>query len=757
MKREGMKTKNIATIHIVSRRGFLERCVSAGALLLAVPLLPQMLEAGEADQAAFHPSVYLGIEPDGTVVIVTHRSEMGTGIRTVLPTVAADELDADWKRVKIEQAIGDQKYGSQNTDGSCSIRDFYVAFRQAGATARTMLEHAAAAKWNVAATECHAQLHEIVHQPSGRKLGFGELAALAAQQPVPKKEDLQFKSPANYRYIGKDVPVVDLGDLCTGRGTFGIDAKMPGMVYASIEHPPVFGGKLVSFDDAEARKLPGVQQTIALDGFKPPYGFQPLGGVAVIANNTWTAMQARKKLKIEWDLGEHAKYESEAYKKSLIETAHKPGKVSRNAGDVEAEFARGSKTHEADYYVPLLAHAPMEPPAAVAEYKDGKVTLWAATQNPQAVQDTVAAAVGIDKKNVICNVTLLGGGFGRKSKPDYCAEAAVLSKKIGKPVKVVWSREDDLRFDYYHAVAAMYMKASTDAKGRPTAWLQRSVFPSIGNMFAPTEYGAPFELGMGWTNVPFDIPNHRVENGPAKNHTRIGWLRSVANIYHAFAVHSFADELAAAANRDRVEFLLDLIGPARKFNMKPDGPHEIKAGDTADQFPLDTGRLRHVIELAAERSNWANKKPSKGHALGIAAHWSFNTYVAAVVEVEVDAKGQLHIPRVDMAVDPGMIINPDRVKAQFEGAAVFGTSLALMGEITAADGKIIQSNFHNYPVARMNEAPRQTNVHIVASTEAPAGVGEPGVPPMAPAICNAIFAATGKRIRELPIKKTKLV
>jgi isoquinoline 1-oxidoreductase beta subunit len=753
-----MKSAAGNTIHLVSRRGFLEKFIGAGALVLAAPLIPENVLAGEADDAAFHPSVYLGIQPDGTVIIVTHRSEMGTGIRSVLPTVAADELDADWKRVKVEQGIGDQKYGSQNTDGSCSIRDFYVAFQQAGATARLMLERAAAAKWSVPAGECHAQLHEIVHQASGKKAGFGELVALAAQQPVPKKEELKFKPPAEHRYIGKELPIVDLADLCTGRGTFGIDAKMPGMVYASIEHPPVFGGKLRSCDDSEARKVPGVQQTVNLDGWKPPYGFQPLGGVAVIANNTWTAMQARKKLKIEWDLGEHAAYESDAYKKSLLETARKPGKVIRNAGDVDAEFARAAKTHEAEYYVPLLSHAPMEPPAAVAEFKDGKVTAWAATQNPQAVQDTVAAACGIDKKNVTCHVTLLGGGFGRKSKPDYVAEAAVLSKKIGKPVKVVWSREDDLRFDYYHAVAGMYMKAATDDKGRPTAWLQRSVFPSIGNMFAPnSDYGAPFELAMGWNNVPFHIANLRAENGPAKNHTRIGWLRSVANIYHAFAVHSFADELAAAANRDRVEYLLELIGEPRKFNMKPDGPHEIQAGDKPDRFPLDTGRLRRVIELAAERSGWANKKPAKGHALGIAAHWSFFSYVAAVVEVEVDPKGQLRIPRVDLAVDPGMIINPDRVKAQFEGAAVFGASLALMGEITAADGKIIQSNFHNYPVARMNEAPRETHVHIVASNEAPAGVGEPGVPPMAPAICNAIYAATGKRIRELPIKRTKLV
>jgi len=501
----------------------------------------------------------------------------------------------------------------------------------------------------------------------------------------------------------------------------------------------------------------GVQQTVKLDGFKPPYGFQPLGGVAVIADNTWTAMQARKKLKIEWDLGPHAAYESEAYKKQLLDTARKPGKVVRNAGDVDAQFAQAAKIHEASYYVPLLAHAPMEPPAAVAEFKDGKVLAYAAVQDPQAAQDIISKTLGIDKKDVTCHVTLLGGGFGRKSKPDYVAEAALLSKKIGKPVKVTWSREDDLHFDYYHSVAGMYMKAATDAKGRPTAWLQRSVFPSIGNMFAPdADYAAGFEMEMGWINVPYDIANQRAENGPVKNHVRIGWLRSVSNIYHAFAVQSFTDELAAAANRDRVEYMLDLLGEPRKMNMKEDGPHLAKAGDKMDQFPLDTGRWRRVIELAAERSGWANKKSSPGHGFGIASHWSFNTYVAAVVEVEVDQRGQLHIQRVDIAADPGKIINPDRVNAQFEGAAVFGTSLTLMGEITAMDGKIQQSNFNNYPVARMSEAPLKTHVHIVASDEAPAGVGEPGVPVMAPAICNAIFAATGKRIRELPVKKTKL-
>jgi isoquinoline 1-oxidoreductase beta subunit len=749
----------MSQIELLSRRTFLSGMFSAGALVLAARVLPNGLAAtpsasaaasSTADNAAWHPSVYLGLEPDGTVIIVAHRSEMGTGIRSVLPTVLADELEADWKKVKVEQAIGDTKYGSQNTDGSCSIRDFYDAMRQAGASARMMLEQAAAAKWGVPVAECKAQNHQVVHTGSNRKLGYGELAALAATQAVPKKEELKFKSAAEFRYIGKDLPIVDRDDLTSGKGIFGIDAQMPGMVYASIERSPVFGGKLKSYDDKEVRKVRGVQQTVVIPPLKPPYGFQPLGGVAVIADNTWAAMKGREQLKVEWDSGDNANYESDAYKKSLLETVRKPQKVVRDIGNVDTEFAKGGKTYEAEYYVPHLAHAPMEPPAAVAEFKDGKVMVKAATQNPQAVQDAVAAALGINKKDVECHVTLLGGGFGRKSKPDYVVEAALLSKAVGKPVKVTWSREDDIRFDYYHAVAAMYMKAALDEKGRPTAWLQRCAFPSIGAMFSPAaNYGQGFEMGMGWNDLAYDIPNHRAENGPAKNQVRIGWLRSVANIYHAFAIHSFVDELAQAAGRDRVEYLLDLIGKPRRIELKGNGALDAK-------YPFDTARLRNVIEIAAERSGWAKKKPGKGRALGIAAHRSFFSYIAAVVEVEVDDKGKIHIPQVDYVIDIGRAINPDRVKAQFEGAAVFGTSIALMGEISAAAGQIKQSNFHDYPVARMNEAPRVINVHIVPSQEPPAGVGEPGVPPMSPAICNALFAATGKRIRDLPIRKHKL-
>jgi len=748
----------MSNVKLVNRRKFLGGVFSATALVLGTKILPVDASAAKADSAAWAPSVYLGIEADGAVIIVAHRSEMGTGIRSVLPMLLADELDADWKKVRIEQAIGDPKYGSQNTDGSCSIRDFYTAMRDAGASARLMLVRAAAAKWNVPPAECQAKLHEVVHSKSGRKAGYGELASAAKQQPVPAKGDLKYKTAAEYRYVGKDLPMADLNELCNGKGVFGMDAQVPGMVFASIERSPVYGGKVKSVDDSEARKVSGVIQTATIDPFKPPHMFQPLGGVAVIANNTWSAMQGRKKLKVEWTQSPHDNYRSDLYRQELLEAARKPQKAVRVIGDVDAGFKNAAKIHEAEYYVPLLAHAAMEPPAAVAEFKDGKVTAWAATQNPQAVQEAVAGAMGIDKKNVICNVTLLGGGFGRKSKPDYVVEAAMLSKKVGKPVKVVWSREEDIRFDYYHAVAAMYMKAGTDAKGKPTSWLHRSVFPTIGSTFAEgANYGQEFEMGMGWVDLPFNIPNHRAENGPAANHLRIGWMRSVANIYHAFAIHSFVDELASAANRDRVEYLLDVLGPARKIPINPEGMKYWNNTMPQDQYPVDTGRLRRVIEVAAEKSGWAKKKPAKGRALGIAAHRSFLSYVAAVVEVEVDAAGKVRIPRVDIAADCGTIIHPDRVRSQFEGAAVFGASLAMLGEITVIDGRVQQSNFHNYQVARIHEAPLQTNVHIVPSNDLPAGVGEPGVPPIAPAICNAIFAATGKRVRELPVKRSKLV
>jgi len=743
-------------IENVSRRRFLKGAFGAGAFILAVRYVPPMLAEGqmtyggtEADRSTFHPNLFVGIQPDGTVYIVAHRSEMGTVIRTSLPLVLADELDADWNRVKIDQAIGDKRYGDQNTDGSQSVRRFFDTMRECGATARLMLIQAAALQWNVPASECSTELHAVVHKATGRRLGYGELASGAARLTVPKKEQLQLKKPSEWRYIGKGMTSVDLEKLCTGKAMYGMDARLDGMVYASVEHPPVFGGVIKTLDDQEALKVAGVHQTIRIDPFKPPAAFQPLGGVAVIADNTWAAFQGRKKLKITWDNGPNESYDSVEYKKELRETAHKPGKVIRSVGDSDKAFPT-ENVFEADYYVPLLAHAPMEPLVALAEFRDGKVTAWAPTQNPQAVQAIVSSELGIPPGDVICHVTLLGGGFGRKSKPDYVAEAAVLSKKLGRPVKVVWTREDDVKFDYYNAVAAMYLKAAVDDKGKPTAWLQRSVFPPITSIFdVNAVYGDPPHLAQGWTDLPYDLPNIRIENGPAQAHVRIGWLRSVANIYHAFGVQCFTDELAHRANRDPVEYLLDLIGPPRTLDFT--NVQYPNYGADYKTYPWETGRLRKVIEMVADKSGWAGKKSAKGHGFGFAAHRSFLTYVATVVEVEVSDDGEIRIPRVDTALDAGIVVNPEAARAQFEGAVVFGTSIVRSGEITAKNGVIQQSNFNDYPVARINEVPAQTNVYIAESSAPPAGVGEPGVPPFVAAFCNAIFAATGTRVRDLPL------
>jgi isoquinoline 1-oxidoreductase beta subunit len=743
------------SIENVSRRGFLQSAFAAGTFALGVTLIPRPLRAAASSdsEAVFRPDLFLAIAGNGTITIVAHRSEMGSGSRTALPLIVADELDADWSKVKLQQAIGDVKYGDQDTDGSHSVRSFFEPMRQVGATARVMLISAAAQKWGVPEKDCTTEPSFVVHKASGRKLGYGELAAAASKLPVPKKETVPLKKPSEWRYIGKDNALFDLSDIVTGKATFGMDAQLPGMVYASIEHPPVLGQKVDSYDDKAALKVRGVSKTLTIETFKPPHHFQPLGGVAVIADNSWAAFQGRKALKIQWSKSPHDVYNSDSFRKILESTSQQPGKVARNVGDVDAEFAKGGKIIEAEYYAPHLAHASMEPPVAVAEYRNGKVLAYAPTQSPQAVQETIASVLGIKKEDVTCHVTLLGGGFGRKSKPDQVAEAAVLSKKLGKPVKVVWTREDDIRFDFLHSVAAMYLKAAIGPDGKPTAWLQRTVYPPIASTFAVDAKYADDEMSLGWNNLPFDIPNHRAENGPADAHVRIGWLRSVANVYHAFAIHSFADELANAANKDSAEYLLELIGPPRIIQL-PATPDE---AEEQKQYPLDTARLRRVVEMVAEKSGWAKRAKGKGRGFGIAAHRSFLTYVATVVEVEVDDKGDVKIPNVWTAIDAGTIVSRDNVNNQVEGAASFGTSLSMFSEISVTNGTVNQRNFNDYRLVRMDTAPKHTNVYIVESDAPPAGVGEPGVPPFAPAFYNAIYAATGKRIREMPLSKTALV
>jgi isoquinoline 1-oxidoreductase beta subunit len=748
----------------VSRRRFLRGASALGGFVLAVGL-PSAVRAADPPKYGADgmphgwvdsPLVFVAIGEDGVVSIVCARSEMGQGVRTGMPIIVADELEADWARVRVVQAPGDEaRYGNQDTDGSRSTRHFFMPMRRCGAAARQMLEAAAAARWKVPVSEVQAKNSEVVHGPTGRRLGYGALAKEAALLPVPADDAIRLKDPAQFRYIGTGkLKLLDAHDIVTGKAQYGMDTRVAGMLYAVVARPQVYGGKVTSYDAADALKVPGVVRVVAIEPTPSPPYFNPLGGVAVIARNTWAAMQGRKALKITWDDGPNADYDSVAFRVTLEEAARKPAKVVRNDGDFAAAAAAAAKRIEAEYYLPHLAHASMEPPAASARIVQGKCEVWGCFQSPQAARDLVAKRLGMPAEDVTVHVTLLGGGFGRKSKPDYGVEAAILSKAVdGKPVKVVWTRDDDLHNDYFHTVSVEHLEAGVDAQGRPVAWLHRTVAPTIVSTFeAGANQEANWELGMGVINVPFAIPNIRIENAEAIAHTRIGWFRSVSNIPHAFAVQSFVGELAAAAGRDPKDYLLEVIGPARVVSPQMLGD-TWNHGESPERYPVDTGRLRRVTELAASEAGWGRSLP-KGSALGIAAHYSFVSYIAAVVEVKVDAKGELTIPRVDIAVDCGACVNPERVIAQMQGSCVMGVSLATLGEITFKTGRAQQDNFHQYEVTRMPAAPGVIRVHIVPGdySKPLGGVGEPGVPPVAPALCNAIFAATGKRIRQLPIR-----
>ncbi|MDH3613105.1 MAG: molybdopterin-dependent oxidoreductase [Gammaproteobacteria bacterium] len=748
----------MSNIEHISRREFLQRTGKAGGGLVLALTLTSACQPGEediADTSSVAPNVYVNIRNDGIVEIYCHRSEMGQGIRTCLPQIIADEMDADWDRIELIQALGDEKYGDQNTDGSTSIRRHFDLLRTAGASAREMLIAAAAATWDVPAAECVAREHAVHHEASGSSAGFGELVAAAAEIEVPT--DATFKSPNEYRYIGKSMDIIDGFAMTTGQAAYGIDTALPGMLYASIERCPAVGGAVKSLDDTAAKSVAGVSHVLRMPDATAPPVFNPLGGVAVLASNTWAAQKGREALDIEWDLGANAEYDSASYREHLTATARNAGRSVLNRGDVEAAFGDAATIHEAEYFAPHLSQAPMEPPAATARMADdGGCEVWACTQDPQSAQQTVAAILGVDKAQVKVNVTLLGGGFGRKSKPDFIAEAAWLAKETGRPVKVTWTREDDIRHGYLHSVSAQCLKAGLDADGNTTAWQHCTVFPSIGSTFDAAATGpSAGELGLGMTDNPYAIPNMRLEAGDAKAHLRIGWLRSVCNVYHAFANCSFVDELAYQAGSDPKDHLLRLLGSPRKVDPTAEGVEYDNYGQGLDTHPIDTARIAAVVEKVADMAGWGRVLP-QGHGLGIAVHRSFLSTVGTVAEVSVNDDGKLVVHELWTAIDAGTVINPDRVKSQMEGAGIFGMSLALHGEITAKGGAVVEGNFDTYPVVRMNEAPAAINVHIMDVDAPPGGVGEPGVPPVAPAIVNAYFAATGNRIRELPLRNSGL-
>lgn len=747
----------------VARRSVLLGLASASFVLtvrLSPPAFAQdkkyggdAMEGGLKDD----PRIFLAIAEDGTVSLLCNRAEMGQGIRTSWAMVVADELEAQLARVKVLQAPGDEaRFGNQNTDGSRSMRHHFEPLRRIGAAARQMLEAEAAARWSVPLTEVKAENHGIVHGASGRRLDFGALARGAAARPVPAREALVFKAPGQFQYIGRDnVPLIDNLDITTGKAAYGIDARVDGMAFAVVARPPVYGGKVKSFNAAETMKVPGVLKVVAIDPPSMPSVFQPLGGVAVVAENTFAAIKGRSRLEIQWEDGPNASYDSVQYRKTMEEAARKPGKVVRNNGDVDAALSGAAKRLSAEYYIPHLAQAPMEPPTATARVTGESADVWCSVQAPEAIRIDLAQRFKLPLDKINVHNLLLGGGFGRKSKPDYASEAAILSHAMaGRPVKLTFTREDDLQNGFLHTASVERLEAGVDGAGKPVAWLHRTVAPTIAALFAPDpKHEMALELAMGAVDTPFAIPNLRVENPEAAAHTRVGWFRSVSNIPHAFAIQSFVAELAAAQGRDPKDYLLELIGPDRLIDAAFMSD-EWLYGEDPKRYPFDTGRLRQVVEKAAGAAGWGRKLP-QGHGLGIAAHRSFVSYTAAVVEVAVGARGELAIPRVDIAFDCGAVVNPDRVRAQLEGAVVQGISLAMLGEISFKNGRVEQKNFDGYEVTRIDASPPEIRTHLVNTTsfDKPlGGAGEPGVPPVAPALTNAIFAASGKRIRSLPIR-----
>ena len=725
-------------IQNISRRSFVKSIgLASGGLVLACNTsIFSDKEKEEKDLINFNPNLFIQLNSDGSLILVASRSEMGNGVRTSLPSVIADEMEADWSKVSIQQATGDKKYGDQNTDGSRSIRYLFESMRQMGATAKAMLITAAAKTWNVPENECTAENHFVIHT-SGKKLGFGALVEVAKTLEVPT--DVKLKDPKDFNYIGKELKSIDVDEYVSGKAIFGLDKRLPNMKFAAIARCPVTFGIVKSFDKTAALKINGVLDVIEIPRIERPFG--ALGGIAVVATNTWAAFKGRDALKIEWHFGNNKEYDSDNYMNQITKNVQKQGKVAKDIGNVNKAFKKGTKIVESTFQLPHLAHTPMEVPNAVAWVQGDTCEVWAPTQAPQSARKEVTDYLETTEDKVTINVTFLGGGFGRKSKPDYVVEAAIISKAINAPVQVVWSREDDIQHGYYHTVSAQYMKASLDKEGKVTGWLHRFALPSITSTFSSgVDYAAGFEISSA-SNIPFDIENVKIEVGKAPAHVRIGWLRSVINIPHGFSINVFADELAVAAKKDPLEFRLNLIGEDRIVN--PD-----------EQILFKTQRLKNVLKLAAKNANWGKDLPH-GHAQGLAVHYSFNSYVASVVEVSI-IESKLKVHQVHTVIDCGLVVNKNTVIAQMEGAAIFGMSLAFYGKITAKDGAIEQGNYHDYKMIRMHEAPK-INVEIVESSENPTGVGEPGVPVIAPAIINAIFKATGKRYYNLPLSDYGLV
>lgn len=737
----------MSEIQQINRRDFVKLFgLASSGILLGCTISSDKKDFLPQIDGTFTPNLFIQIKKDGNIVLLASRSEMGQGIRTSLASAIADELEADWKYISVKQATGNAKYGNQNTDGSRSVRTLLAPMRKMGATAKAMLITAAAKKWNIKEIDCRAESHFIINTKNNEKIFFGDLVDEAAKVKITNEENIKLKKVEDFKYIGKTLKSVDLKDFTHGTATYGIDVRIPNMKFAAIARCPVTFGTVKSVDKSDAEKTQGVEKIIELPRIVPPTGqfFGALGGIAVIANNTWSAFQGKLNLNIEWNYGDNSSFDTEKFKQKLTERLQEKGKlVPGSKGNVNAAFKSAENIIEATYHVPFLAHAPMEVPNATAWFQGDKIEVWAPVQDPQTARAEIAHFFNVKLENVIVNVTFLGGGFGRKSKSDFVVEAVAVSKKINAPVQVVWTREDDIKHSFYHATSAQYLKGAVDKNGLVSGWLQRVAIPSITSSFKPfSNYASGFELGMGFSNNPYNLENFRLENVKAEANVRIGWLRSVVHIHSGFGNNCFVDELAYAAKKDPVQFHLNLIGKDRIIKGK-------------SKFPYNSKRMKDVLKNTAKNANWGKTLP-KNHGLGVAIHYSFYSYVATIVEVSVKNE-KVKVENIWTTIDCGLALNKDNIKNQLEGAAIFGMSLALFGKISAKEGAVEQHNFFDYQMTRMKDTP---NIHIDIMDkmhEPPTGVGEPGVPVMAPAICNAIFNATGKRVRSLPLIDKGLV
>jgi CO/xanthine dehydrogenase Mo-binding subunit len=723
-----MTTTTSTKVSGLSRREFVAAGIAAGAGLVVGFYLPH---GGRGKHQTFSPNAYLRITPDNKITIVVARSEMGQGVRTALPMILAEELEADWKHIEIEQAGASTLYGDQTTGGSASVRTTWDPMRKAGAAAREMLISAAALTWGVARSQCVAQLGNIVHSASKRQLSYGELSERASTLPIPT--DVTLKQSKDYKIVGQRLARVDTPSKVRGAAVFGIDFRMPGMKYAVLERCPVIGGQLASFDDKESRKISDVRYV----------GKIGEAAVGVVADSVWGAMEGRRLLDVKWDAGPNKDLNTAVVKESLKQGAAKKGVSLWSVGDVSKVQGRRIS---AEYHLPFMAHAPMEPGNCTAKYSANACELWAPTQVPQDCRDSVAQAVGLDPDQVKVNVTLMGGGFGRRLEHDYAVEAALVSKalgdakigdsKDGTPVKVLWTREDDMRHSTYRPASLHQLSAVLDGAGWPVAFTHRIIAPSIsGQKGQPGPNGVDPDLPDEAAFV-YGVPNVSLEYVTTETPVPLGWMRSVYALQVGFASESFIDELAAAAKKDPLEYRLHMLAQ----NKDQDISYFTQTWHTA--------RMRGVLQLAADKAEWTKPLPA-GRFRGIACFGCFSSYVAEVVEISI-ADDVPRVHRVVAAVDCGQVVNPGIVEQQIPGGVVYGLGNALRAKITIDKGRVEQGNFDDYAPIRMEEAP-VVEVYMVPSTEAPTGIGEPSVPPLAPALCNAIYAATKKRIRALPI------